>query len=88
MFGERQIHETRKTSGGHGGADPLLLRHLFTGGLEEDDKLGLGAGTLDGAYAVAVGEAVWRSARENRLIAVSDVLHASGNPYRRDRHDQ
>jgi len=88
MFGERQIHETRKTSGGHGGADPLLLRHLFTGQLEEDNELGLSAGTLDGAYAVAVGEAVWRSARENQSVVVSDLLNASGNPYKKDNHDK
>jgi predicted dehydrogenase len=88
MFGEPQTFEPRSTSGSHGGADPLLLRHLFTGKLAEDDELGLGAGSLDGAYAVAVGEAVWRSARENRLIAIGDLVHASGNPYRKGTHDQ
>ncbi|MBA3277020.1 MAG: Gfo/Idh/MocA family oxidoreductase [Chloroflexia bacterium] len=87
MFGERQIHETRKAAGGHGGSDPLLLRHLFTGELAEDGDLGLAAGSLDGAYAVAVGEAVWRSARENRLIAIDELLVANGNPYEKETND-
>lgn len=86
MFGERQIHETRTTTGGHGGADPLLLRQLFTGEADEDDELGLAAGSLDGAYAVAVGEAMWRSARENRLITISDLLQTQDNPYQRGKH--
>ena len=86
MFGERQIHETRKAAGGHGGSDPLLLRHLFTGELAENDELGLAAGSLDGAYAVAVGEGVWRSARENRIIAIDELLGVGDNPYKKDNH--
>ena len=81
MFGERQVHETRKMAGGHGGADPLLLRHVLTGDDAGNGELGLAAGSLDGAYAVAVGEAVWRSARENRLIAISELVPNQENPY-------
>lgn len=87
MFGERQVHETQQRAGGHGGSDPLLLRHLLTGELAEDDDLGLAAGSLDGAFAVAIGEGVWRSARENRVIAIDELLEVSDNPYQKDSHD-
>ena len=59
LFGERQIHETRRTPGEHVGADPLLRHELFVGPLPESEELGLAAGSLDGAFAVAVG-ASWR----------------------------
>ncbi|MBA2362468.1 MAG: Gfo/Idh/MocA family oxidoreductase [Chloroflexia bacterium] len=74
LFGERQVHETRQMSGGHGGADPLLRHELFVGPLPESEELDLPAGSLDGAYAVAVGEAAWRSVEENRPIDISDLL--------------
>ncbi len=76
MFGQRQIHETRHLSGGHGGSDPLLLRNLFVGLTHEDAELGLSAGSMDGAYAVAIGEAMWRSATESRLVQIDDLLRA------------
>ena len=74
LFGERQVHETRLAAGGHGGADPLLKRDLFVGPSPESDELGLEAGSLAGAYAVAVGEAIWRSVAENRPIAIGELL--------------
>lgn len=74
LFGERQVHETRPAAGGHGGADPLLKRDLFVGPSPESGELGLEAGSLAGAYAVAVGEAIWRSVAENRPIAIAELL--------------
>ena len=74
IFGERQIHETRAVEGSHGGADPLLLRNLFGAQTPEYAALGLGASSLDGAHAVAVGEAVWRSVKENRPVAIGELL--------------
>jgi predicted dehydrogenase len=74
MFGERQIHETRLVPGGHGGADPLLLRELFLGSTTETQELGLAAGSAQGAYAVAIGEAVWRSVQENKPVNIPDLL--------------
>lgn len=74
LFGERQVHETRRTMGGHGGADPSLRHELFVGRLPESEELGLAAGSLEGAYAVAVGEAAWRSIAENRPIDISELL--------------
>jgi predicted dehydrogenase len=80
LFGERQVHETRGVAGGHGGADPLLKHDLFVGSSPEAEELGLAASSLDGAYAVAVGEATWRSAREGRPIEIAELL-----PVARDR---
>lgn len=81
LFGERQVHETRQAAGGHGGADPLLKHDLFVGPSPEAEELGLAAGSLDGAYAVAVGEATWRSLMENRPVDIAALLpleHAGG----------
>jgi predicted dehydrogenase len=74
IFGERQIHETRVVAGGHGGADPLLMRDLFTGLSQESKELEISATSIDGAYAVVVGEAIWRSVQENRPIAIAELL--------------
>lgn len=74
MFGPRQVHDTRQVAGSHGGADPLLLRNIFGPPTPEFDELGLSASSLDGALAVAVGEAVWRSVEENRPINIAELL--------------
>jgi hypothetical protein len=50
------------------------LRNLFGPPTPEFHELGLSASSLDGALAVAVGEAVWRSVEENRPIAIDDLL--------------
>lgn len=74
LFGERQIHETRQGQGSHGGADPVLRHELFISPSAESEELDMRAGSLDGAYAVAIGEAVWRSATENRSIGIPELL--------------
>jgi hypothetical protein len=74
LFGERQIHETRHAEGGHGGADPRLLSDLFVGPSNESEELRLPADSRDGAYAVAIGEAVWRSLKTNRPIEIAELL--------------
>jgi len=33
------------------------------------------AGARDGIYAVAAGEAVWRSAMQNQVIPMEQLLH-------------
>ena len=78
LFGERQVHETRSVPGSHGGADPLLRRELFTGRTDPSlAHLGLTAGSQAGAYAVAAGEAVWRSVEENRPMDIRVLLSGS-----------
>ncbi|HZC26464.1 MAG TPA: Gfo/Idh/MocA family oxidoreductase, partial [Actinopolymorphaceae bacterium] len=74
MFGKPEVHEVATSAGGHDGADPLLQQDLFVAPSEESVRLGLTADSRQGAHAVAVGEAVWRSARDNRPYDVRELL--------------
>jgi predicted dehydrogenase len=74
MFGERQVHEIPPAPGGHDGADPQLQHDLFVGPSDESRRLGLAADSLQGAYAVAAGEAIWRSAADNRPYEIAELL--------------
>lgn len=58
----------------HGGADPLIRRDLFLSPSQESRELDLVADSWDGALAVAVGEAIWRSASDGRAYRVREML--------------
>lgn len=77
LFGELERAEFPIDQGGHGGSDERLRHELFVGELEDARGLGLAASGLQGAYAVAVGEAVWRSAAEGRPIAIPDLMRTT-----------
>nr|MDQ3327325.1 Gfo/Idh/MocA family oxidoreductase [Chloroflexota bacterium] len=87
LFGERQVHETRQAPGTHGGADTLLKHEIFVEPIPESKELGLGASSLEGAYAVAVGEAIWRSVASNQPVNISDLLGTHTDAVERDAHD-
>ncbi|MCP2324232.1 putative dehydrogenase [Hamadaea flava] len=72
LFGAGRAYPVDGEDTGHLGADPLLVADLFrpTG----DDPLGCRADAQAGAYAVAVGEAVWRSIKDNRPVNIADLL--------------
>jgi predicted dehydrogenase len=74
MFGPRQVHDAANSPGTHGGADPLIRRELFVGATEETRRLSMAADSRQGAYAVAIGEALWRSVRDNRPYTISELL--------------
>jgi predicted dehydrogenase len=74
LFGGKQVIAVPPVAGGHGGADFVLQNDLFAGPSPESRALRLLAGSEAGAYSVAIGEAVWRSARENRPIAIRALL--------------
>ncbi len=74
LFGERQIWETRQVEGGHGGADQVMKWDMFVEPSKESEELNIYAGAEAGAYSVAVGEAVWRSAVEKKPIEIEDLL--------------
>jgi predicted dehydrogenase len=60
--------------GGHGGGDPLILEDIFLGPKPER-KYELIAGARAGAMAVAVGEAVWKSAvAGGKKYRIADLL--------------
>jgi predicted dehydrogenase len=74
LFGEPRTYEAAPGYGGHGGADPLLARDLFGTPGPESAALGLAADSRDGAYAVAVGEAVWRSVASGEPVSIAALL--------------
>ena len=74
LFGPAQEIVVPAGAGGHDGADPLMRRDLFVGPDEESTALGLMADARQGALAVATGEAIWRSAREARIVEIEELL--------------
>ncbi|GIN57054.1 putative oxidoreductase YteT [Lederbergia ruris] len=76
LFGSKEtIHVVHK-EGGHGGGDPVLLEDLFLG-VDPNRPYPILSGSKDGANAVATGEAVWRSVKENRPIKIKDLLNVN-----------
>ncbi|MCC7351764.1 MAG: Gfo/Idh/MocA family oxidoreductase [Phycisphaerales bacterium] len=73
IFGHRQVLEVPQVGGGHGGADPMLKYDLFVERLPQSKELGLLADARQGADAVMVGEAVWRSIKENRPMEIEQL---------------
>nr|WP_304148559.1 Gfo/Idh/MocA family oxidoreductase [Paenibacillus lautus] len=73
LFGSKETIYVVHREGGHGGGDPLLLNDLFLGENRERPFPVL-SGAVDGAYSVATGEAVWRSVKERRPVAIAEVL--------------
>lgn len=73
LFGSKEVIHVVKREGGHGGGDPALLEDLFLG--EDPTRpYPVLSGSRDGAYAVATGEAVWRSVEEHRPVRVEELL--------------
>ena len=76
LFGAKETIYPLRRAGGHGGGDPLLLEDLFLG----DDparNYEIASDARAGAYAVATGEAVWRSVKENRPMRLAELLGGS-----------
>ncbi|GAA5028853.1 Gfo/Idh/MocA family oxidoreductase [Actinopolymorpha pittospori] len=74
MFGPRQRHDVVTGRGSHGGADPLIRRDLLLGPSQESRDLRIMADSRQGAVAVAMGEAVWRSVADNRPYSIDELL--------------
>ena len=73
LFGAKEIIHVVKTEGGHGGGDPLIQEDLFLGP-DQNRSFDVLAGAEAGAYSIAVGEAVWKSAKTGKCIQVNDLL--------------
>ncbi|WP_050182889.1 Gfo/Idh/MocA family protein [Domibacillus robiginosus] len=73
LFGSKETIHVVKREGGHGGGDPVLQEDLFLG-VDETRPYPILSGSSDGAYAIATGEAVWKSAKENRPIQIEQLL--------------
>jgi len=74
LFGGKEVIEVPPVAGGHGGADNVIRHDLILGPSAESKELQLVAGSEAGSYAIAVGEAVWRSIQEHRSISISGLL--------------
>jgi len=74
LFGGKQVMEIPAVAGGHGGADFAIQNDLFIRESAESRQLQLLADSEAGAFAVAVGEAVWRSVKTGRPINIARLL--------------
>ncbi|WP_274650121.1 Gfo/Idh/MocA family protein [Paenibacillus humicola] len=73
LFGSKETIHVVHREGGHGGGDPALLEDVFLGP-DPNRAYPVLSGSADGAYAVGIGEAVWRSIKEKRPVRIEDVL--------------
>jgi len=76
LFGSKENIHVVHRSGGHGGGDPVLLEDIFLG-VDPSRPYEILSGSLEGANAVATGESIWRSVKENRPIKIQELLHGS-----------
>lgn len=77
MFGKPEEWVAGDETGLHGGADTLIRQDLLVAPSEESIRLRIGADAEQAALAVAVGEAVWHSVRDNRPVDVAALLKTS-----------
>ena len=63
-----------KSDGGHGGADPLMLKYIFDPDSQPEDKYLRASDQRAGAWSIMTGIAANRSMLENKPIRVEDLL--------------
>lgn len=63
-----------KAEGGHGGADPVMLRHLFRPEGEAPDKYFRAADQRAGAWSILTGIAANRSMQLNAPVAIESLV--------------
>ncbi|MDQ0208191.1 Gfo/Idh/MocA family protein [Alkalicoccobacillus murimartini] len=73
LFGSKEIIHVVKRDGGHGGGDPVIQEDLFMGP-DPARPYEILSGSRDGSYAVATGEAIWRSVKEKKPIHINELL--------------
>lgn len=60
--------------GGHGGADPEMLKHIFAPESQPDDKYLRAADHRAGAWSMLTGAAANLSMAENRLVQIDELV--------------
>lgn len=73
IFGSRERIWLVPASGGHGGGDSSILEDVFLGP-DPMRKYNILADSKDGLYAVAIGDAVYKSIVEKRVIDLTGVI--------------
>lgn len=74
MFGESYEVSVPVGEGGHGGADPVMLNHLFSSN-PPDDPFRRAASHLDGAASILVGIASNLAMQNGQMIHIPDLFH-------------
>ncbi|MBR2344553.1 MAG: Gfo/Idh/MocA family oxidoreductase [Lentisphaeria bacterium] len=67
IFGSQERFYAVENEGGHGGGDPLIREDIF---IEPDPErpYAILSGAQEAWHSVAIGEAVWRSVKEEQII--------------------
>jgi predicted dehydrogenase len=73
MFGDNYDVDIPMGEGGHGGADPVMLEHIFSSN-PPADLLNCAASHIDGAASILVGISANLSIKTGQLINVDDLF--------------
>ncbi|RKL66878.1 oxidoreductase [Salipaludibacillus neizhouensis] len=73
LFGGKETIHVVQTEGTHGGGDPLIQEDIFLGENPKRD-FDILAGAEAGVWSIATGEAVWKSAKENRPYNIKELV--------------
>ncbi|TDQ42932.1 Gfo/Idh/MocA family protein [Aureibacillus halotolerans] len=73
LFGAKEQINVVQNDGGHGGGDPLLIEDIFLG-IDPHRGYEILAGSEAGAYSIAAGEAIWKSASSGKPIQIKELL--------------
>lgn len=73
MFGQPYEVDVPAGSGGHGGADPVMLEQIFSPN-PPPDLFGRAASHIDGAASVLVGIAANEAMRSGRLVQIDEMF--------------
>ena len=68
-----------QSKGGHGGADPVMLEHLFDPNTSEDKYL-RAADQRAGAWSILTGVAANRSIESGQPVRIDELIHALEEP--------
>ncbi len=75
---EPETIEAWRGTGDHGGADPVMLSHLFDARNAGPDRYGRSSTHIDGAWSILTGIAANASVASGAAIDVDDLLAAHG----------
>ena len=73
IFGSRERISVKPGVGGHGGGDSGILEDVFMG-VEEDRPYDILATSKDGLNAISIGDAVFKSITQGKIIDLTEVM--------------
>ena len=73
IFGSRERIAVKPGVGGHGGGDSCILEDVFLG-VDPNRQYDILATSKDGLAAISIGDAVFKSITEERIIDLTDVM--------------